>query len=78
MLTTFFNKALSQECRIGQRMGNELCLTHEERMTLTMKKNNTYKRTLPNDEHPFKDQTFMKRIFDGCQWMPKMVFVPYA
>ncbi len=43
-------------------------------MTLTKEKNKTHKqRKLPNNERPVqsKDQTGMKRIFEGYQWMPK-------
>ena len=48
--------------------------THEKRMTLTKRKNNTHKqRTLPNDERPFKGsnghETYFRRIStDVIEW----------
>ena len=65
-------KALSHECRIGQRITNEKRLTHEKEMTLSKEKNNTHKqRTLTNDGRPFKeslsdDAVSAIRIRDEC------------
>ena len=78
----FCLKALSHECRIGQRMRNELWLAHEEQklMTLTNEKNNKRKQhKLPNDERPLKGsnghETHFRRIAMDAK---KMAFVPYT
>ncbi len=67
-------KAVSHECRIGQRMKNEWCLTHEKWMMLTKEKNDLHKQhKLPNDERPVKglNEMHFRRIWKNarkCHW----------
>ena len=50
-------------------------LTHDKRMTLTKEKINMHSRTNNTNylmmSIQSKDQTFVKRIFDKYQWIPK-------
>ena len=71
-------KALSHECRIGQRMRNEWSLTHEKRMTLTKEKNNTHKqRTWPNDERPFKESDVHIKGRQEVSFVPYVGIIPH-